>query len=492
MTTVSSSSAAVTEGAKVVTPSWMKNVRNGKLRVMCRYGGSIVSIPQTKSPRYIGGDTRIVAVPSAVETSFTSLVSHLKATLGISYPLKVKYQLPDQELDSLISVETDEDVQIMMEEYGYLSSDSSIPQTRIRLFLFPSKSQLSETDASQGDLAQCKSVTEIDWLGMVEESKPIRQELTPPVLQHPKTDTWFVDALKSVEMMQTGRDNSGSSGSGDGNGGICGQESMMLETSSPFGSTSSSVSSSNLPPLKSTGEDSMANSQVKFAPIESVTSDNTVLTPISSHQLPLIRPHVFENKASSHLYEAELNRPVPIPVSVYPPFMNQAQQQHIQVIYTGQPYITGNTPMTLPATAYQYHHTNPIHYQFPPQPYPVYYIPVEQYSLRHVQAPPAKPGTVINTHQVDSPVIRTSSPLAPELSSQVYSPPKPVDSSEQISSEAALSTTCGDAFICNTDLDDDTARAQIYKTQPPAPAVPSEYQTRMLTEALGQLHTHNT
>lgn len=270
MTTVSSASAAVTEGAKAITTRLEKNGRNGKLRVMCRYGGTILSPPQTKSPRYVGGDTRIVAVPPSAETSFASLVSHFTVTLGISYAFKVKYQLPDQELDSLISVETDEDVQIMMEEHGYLSSESSsIPQTRIRLFLFPSKPQLNETGASQGDPAQCKAETDVDWLG-IEETKLTRHELTQPVLQHPKTDSWFVDALKSAEMMQTGRRNSGSSGSGDGNGGICGQESMMLETNSSFGSTSSSVSSSNLPPMKSTGEDNTSNSQVKFAPVESI------------------------------------------------------------------------------------------------------------------------------------------------------------------------------------------------------------------------------
>ncbi|KAF8064760.1 hypothetical protein N665_1169s0018 [Sinapis alba] len=477
MATVSSPSASVTEGAKTLTP---RCTNNGKLRVMCRYGGSIVSLPQTKSPRYVGGDTRIVAVPPSAETSVASLVSHLAVTLGISYDFKIKYQLPDQELDSLISVETDEDVQIMMEEHGYLSCESSIPKTRVRLFLFPSKTQ---GGASQGDPAaeEAEAEGDVDWLGIGGESKNhTRDESTQPVLQHPKTDTWFVDALKGVEMMQTGQNNSGSSG-GSG-GGICGQESMMLETNSSFGSTSSSVSSSKLPPMKSNGEDNSSNSQVKFAPIESLTSGNIAVTPISSHELPT-SPHVLETKLSS---EPDLNRPVP--VSGYPPFLNQAQQQqHIYVVYTGQPpYMTGNSPMTLPA----YQHMNQIHYQLPPQQYPVYY-PAEQYNSRYVQAPPVRHNTGLNTHQVDSPVARTSSPLAPEFSSQVYLPPKPVDSSSaQTSSEAAVSTTSKDDFIYNTDLDDDTARAQIYKSQPPAPIVSSELQTMMLTEALGQLSTH--
>ncbi|CAH8387711.1 unnamed protein product [Eruca vesicaria subsp. sativa] len=476
MTTVSTPSAAVTEGAKAVTP---KSTNNGKLRVMCRYGGSVVSLPHTKSPRYVGGDTRIVAVPPSAETSVASLVSHLAVALGISYGFKVKYQLPDQEVDSLISVETDEDVQIMMEEHGYLTcgeySSSSVGKTRVRLFLFPSKTQ---GGASQGDPG------DVDWLGIGET-----KDLNQAVLQHPKTDTWFVDALKGVEMMQTGGDNN-NSGSSGGSGGICGQESMMLETNSSFGSTSSSVSSSKLPPMKSTGEDNMSNSQVKFAPIESLSSGNTTVAPISSHELPT-SPHVIETKSSSNLYQPDLNKPVP--VSGFPPFLNQAQQQQqqqqpIYVVYTGQPpYMTGNAPMTLPA----YHHMNHIQYQLPPQPYPVYY-PVEQYNSRYVQAPPVRHNNSLNTHQVESPVARTSSPLAPEFASQVYLPPKPVDSSSsvQTSSEAAVSTTCKDDFIYNTDLDDDTARAQIYKSQPPAPIVSSELQTIMLTEALGQLSTH--
>ncbi|KAJ4908306.1 Octicosapeptide/Phox/Bem1p family protein [Raphanus sativus] len=460
-TVYSASASTVTEGAKgvMITPKCNNNKTNGKLRVVCRYGGSIVS------QRYVGGDTRIVAVPPSAETSFASLVSHLAAKLGVAYDFKVKYQLPDQELDSLISLETDEDAQIMMEEHGYLTceSSSSVSKTRIRLFIFPLK-----TSASQGGLAQCKVAGDVDWLGVGEESKP---EVTKPaVLQHPKTETWFVDALKSAEMMQA----QGPS-SGDGNGGICGQESMMLETNSAFGSSSSSVSSSNLPPVKSSGEDNTLASQVKFVPVESVSSrDNIAVTQISSHELPT-RPHVLE-----------LNKPVPVPMSGYPPFLNQAQQQHTHVVYTGQPpHITGTSPMTLPPTTY--HHTNHVHYQPLPQPYPIYYNPVDQYSSRQVQAPPVQHSTVLNTHQVDSPMV----PLAP----QIYPPPKPVDSLVQTSNDQAAfsSTTCRDDLIYNIDhLDDDTACALIYKTQPPAPIIPSQFQNMMLPEAFGKLRTqHN-
>lgn len=48
-----------------------------------------------------------------------------------------------------------------------------------------------------------------------------------------KAESWFCDALKGVKIMQREQ---------------CG-ESIVLETSSSFGSTGSSISMSNLPPI---------------------------------------------------------------------------------------------------------------------------------------------------------------------------------------------------------------------------------------------------
>lgn len=54
---------------------------------------------------------------------------------GISN-LTVKYQLPNEDLDALISVTTDEDVENMMEEYDRLSVNQNPRSARLRLFLF--------------------------------------------------------------------------------------------------------------------------------------------------------------------------------------------------------------------------------------------------------------------------------------------------------------------------------------------------------------------
>ncbi|XP_010549908.1 PREDICTED: uncharacterized protein LOC104820938 [Tarenaya hassleriana] len=503
---MTSVSATATEVAKI--PPAPPKATNGKLRVMCRYGGSVVSLPQTKSLHYIGGDTRIVAVPDAAAVSFSSLVNHLAIALGVSCGFKIKYQLPDHGLDSLISVETDEDLQIMMEEHGRLSSESSTSQSRIRLFLFPLKGQVNGRGPSQVDPAQSKAaVAENDWLG-IGESEPSRCGFTQPMLQHPKTETWFVDALRSSGIGQSEGSNGSGGGSGDGNGGFSGQESIVLETNSSFGSTSSSVSLTNLPPIKSSGEDNMANVQVKFAPTEAVTSENCLVTPTphvqtgSSHELPTRPPPVLENKGYSNLYEtgllshpgvSQVNKPFPVPVPVPvpgyqpAPLPNQAHHQHIQYIYPGQHYGVQNPPGILPYTPYYTayhplpHPTNHVQFQPPPPSYPVYYIPTEQRNQPHTShwmetpvistnQPPAKP---------ESPVVRCNSPLIPELASPIYPTSQSADTMTQIPNEA------------HNDLEEDTARAQIYKSQPPAPILPSQYQPVMVTEAFAQLRTGN-
>ena len=87
----------------------------------------------------------------------------------------------------------------MLEEHSSLSSSTATP-SRIRLFLFP------VVNSGNAELS------------------------------HPKRESWFVDALRSARV-----------GFGGGSGEQA--ESIVLETTSSFGSTSS-LSLSNLPPIK--------------------------------------------------------------------------------------------------------------------------------------------------------------------------------------------------------------------------------------------------
>uniref|UniRef100_A0A0A9E8T2 PB1 domain-containing protein n=1 Tax=Arundo donax TaxID=35708 RepID=A0A0A9E8T2_ARUDO len=109
---------------------------------MCSFGGRILPRPGDRQLRYVGGETRIVAVPRAA-ASYAALVAALSkvapALFAPGAPLPVlKYQLPQDDLDSLISVTSDDDVDHLMDEFDRLhdlaASVARLP--RLRLFLF--------------------------------------------------------------------------------------------------------------------------------------------------------------------------------------------------------------------------------------------------------------------------------------------------------------------------------------------------------------------
>lgn len=197
-----------------------------KLRLMCSYGGHIVPRPHDKSLFYAGGETRIIALDRrSSASSLPAVTSYLSRALYQNRPFHLKYQLPNEDLDSLISVITDEDLSIMLEEH-----DRIAPPARIRLFLFP-----------------------------------VKPESLGSTLLDPKSDSWFSDALKSTGILQKGQSANSAlmmgmglvsdldvpvdSRSNSGGGGKPTAESVILETSSSFGSTGSSLSMSNLPAI---------------------------------------------------------------------------------------------------------------------------------------------------------------------------------------------------------------------------------------------------
>ncbi|KAL8135006.1 uncharacterized protein LOC141710994 [Apium graveolens] len=142
-------------------------VPDTKLRVMCSYGGHIIPRPRDKSLCYVGGETRMVVMDRL--SSLSDLSSRLSSTLLHGRHFHLKYQLPDEELDSLVSISNDEDLENMIDEYDRITSVSSLKSSRIRLFLFLAK---PETAASMGCL-----------------------------LNDAKSETWFVDALNGAGLI---------------------------------------------------------------------------------------------------------------------------------------------------------------------------------------------------------------------------------------------------------------------------------------------------
>jgi hypothetical protein len=111
------------------TPS--EDFTSPRVKFMCSYGGKILPRPGDGRLRYVGGDTRIITVNRDI--NHAELV--LKMTEAYNqHDLTIKYQLPDEDLDALISISSDEDLVNMMEEYDKIERSDGC--ARLRVFLF--------------------------------------------------------------------------------------------------------------------------------------------------------------------------------------------------------------------------------------------------------------------------------------------------------------------------------------------------------------------
>ncbi|OEL34637.1 hypothetical protein BAE44_0004342 [Dichanthelium oligosanthes] len=146
-----------------------------QVRLMCSFGGRILPRPGDRQLRYVGGETRIVSFPRAAG-SFTTLVAALtKVAPALFAPGEprpsLKYQLPQDDLDSLISVSSDDDVDHLMDELDRLHDEAAAlaRPPRLRVFLFA-----PAPDAAFGSVLS----------GTAGEAVV-------------STDQWFVDALNA-------------------------------------------------------------------------------------------------------------------------------------------------------------------------------------------------------------------------------------------------------------------------------------------------------
>lgn len=117
-------------------PGTPDGFQSGKMKFLCSFGGRILPRPSDGKLRYVGGETRIITIRKNV--SWKEL---MQKTFGIcNQPHTIKYQLPGEDLDALISVSSDEDLQNMIEEYyGIERFEGS---QRLRIFLI----SLSESE----------------------------------------------------------------------------------------------------------------------------------------------------------------------------------------------------------------------------------------------------------------------------------------------------------------------------------------------------------
>ncbi|KAM0001962.1 putative PB1 domain-containing protein [Helianthus debilis subsp. tardiflorus] len=94
-----------------------------KLPLMCSYNGHITPCPHSNTLCYSVGETRIVAVDRRTTAStISAFTHHLSHTLYNNHPFHLKYQLPNEDLDSLVSVTTDEDLFNMLDGHDRILS----------------------------------------------------------------------------------------------------------------------------------------------------------------------------------------------------------------------------------------------------------------------------------------------------------------------------------------------------------------------------------
>ncbi|KQK16477.1 uncharacterized protein LOC100828846 isoform X2 [Brachypodium distachyon] len=103
-----------------------------RIKILCSFGGKILPRPSDGKLRYAGGETHIIRISRNI--SWQELKQ--KTTAIFNQPHIIKYQLPGEDLDALISVSNDEDLRNMMEECGFL--DSGEGSQKLRIFLVSS------------------------------------------------------------------------------------------------------------------------------------------------------------------------------------------------------------------------------------------------------------------------------------------------------------------------------------------------------------------
>ncbi|XP_071739318.1 uncharacterized protein [Rutidosis leptorrhynchoides] len=412
-----------------------------KLRLMCSYGGHIVPRPHDKTLCYVGGDTRIVTVDR--HTTLSNLTHRLTKSLIKSdtntSSFTIKYQLPSEDLDSLISVATDEDLENMIDEYERLNSNS-----RLRLFLFPVQ---PESVSSIGSLLESTSIKSEEWFvnalngatSVFSDTSSVNCLLglddNNDVVYLPPEKK---DDKKSVHDVQSVPD------------------SPLVETTSSFGSGSSLPSLVNLPPIRTNVDDQPKdlNFVVVSAPApapapavitgvpagskvvtslqqqqyyqqkasmgfdmtspDSVSSDGSVTNPLSRRKQPIIyQDPVSQNQFSTNIHDQNLRIQdsaylVSTPTAttqIDPQLLNQ-QPQFIRTAVPPPQYIQHRPSAVAPMAAY--YPMYPPHTQHNP-PHPpldqqniVYYMPAVSGPINS-QLPP--PRAVVQTTTKTEPAL---------------------------------------------------------------------------------------
>ncbi|EHA8586948.1 hypothetical protein COCNU_scaffold001198G000040 [Cocos nucifera] len=136
------------------TSSESSDMSSKRMKFLCSFGGKILPRPSDGKLRYVGGDTRIIRIHRDI--SWKELIQ--KTTPIYSQPHTIKYQLPGEDLDALVSVSCDEDLQNMMEECSILEGGEG--SQKPRMFLFSS----GDSDDTHFSLGSTEGDSEVQYV----------------------------------------------------------------------------------------------------------------------------------------------------------------------------------------------------------------------------------------------------------------------------------------------------------------------------------------
>lgn len=125
-----------------------------KMKFLCSFGGKILPRPSDGKLRYVGGETRIIRIRKDI--SWQEFKQKILAIYDQAHV--IKYQLPGEDFDALVSVSSDEDLQNMMEECSELEDKEA--SQKLRMFLF----SLSDLEDAQFGLGNVDGDSEIQYV----------------------------------------------------------------------------------------------------------------------------------------------------------------------------------------------------------------------------------------------------------------------------------------------------------------------------------------
>lgn len=141
-------------GSLMYTSSGTCDGSVAKLKAMCSFGGKILPRPSDGKLRYVGGETRVIRIRKDI--TWKVLWQKVVAIYDLTHI--VKYQLPGEDFDALVTVSCDEDLQNMLEECNVLEDGDS--SKKLRIFLF----SISDLDDAHSSLTNSDVDSEYQYV----------------------------------------------------------------------------------------------------------------------------------------------------------------------------------------------------------------------------------------------------------------------------------------------------------------------------------------